>query len=126
MSGDQSTLGQVDDTIASLAFRWAPDDSMMVDFKIRSEQTRGNPSSRDMEELDIMTAPLGAHIAQLNRQLINNGEPALVQSDPRLLLDDYTVRVISRYCIGIVERSVVTKKQSLTLSNAALQLETTL
>jgi len=95
VSGDQATLGQVDDTIASLAFRWVPDDSMTVDFKIRAEQTRGNPSSRDMEELDIMTAPLGAHIAQLNRQLINNGEPALVQNDPRLLLDDYTV---SGYC----------------------------
>lgn len=94
--GDQGLVGDVDDTIASIAFRWVPDDTVTVDFKIRSEDANGNLATRDLEELNILTVPgLGAHIRELNRQLVNNGEPALVQNDPRLVLDDFT---ISGYC----------------------------
>ena len=93
--GDQGVVGDVDDTIASLAFRWVPDDNVTVDFKIRSEDANGNLATRDLEVLDVMTAPLGAHIRELNRQLVNTGEPALVQNDPRLVLDEFT---ISGFC----------------------------
>ena len=95
VSGDQSELGDVDDTIASLALRWNASENVTVDFKARYEESERNPVVRDLEELEVENQGLFFHYRELNRQLLATGQPALVNQDPRLIRDDYT---ISGFC----------------------------
>ena len=95
VSGDQAELGDVDDTIGSLALRWLAAPNVTVDVKGRYEESDRNPVVRDLEELRVTDQGLLFHYRELQRHLMAAGEPALVNDDPRLLLDDYTV---SGYC----------------------------
>lgn len=95
VSGGQSELGDVDDTIGSLALRWLPNDFVTVDIKGRYEESDRNPVVRDLDGLVVSTRPLSFHYNELNRHLQATGHPALVDNDPRLILDDYT---ISGFC----------------------------
>lgn len=95
VSGDQSDLGDVDDTIASLALRWVASDRVTVDLKARYEESERNPVVRNLEELEVSNQGLFFHYRELNRQLLATGQPALVDGDPRLIRDDYT---ISGFC----------------------------
>ncbi len=87
--GDQGKTGNIDDQMGSVAFRWLPSDDVTVDFKYRSEEQNGNSYTRTIEYVDLQ-GPLGFHLEQLNRALINDGQPGIVQNDPRLVLDDFS------------------------------------
>ena len=71
VSGDQSELGNVDDTIGSLALRWIPNERVTVDLKVSNQG-------------------LFFHYRELNRQLVATGQSELVDNDPRIVRDDYT------------------------------------
>ena len=55
------------------------------------EESERNPVVRDLEELEVENQGLFFHYRELNRQLLATGQPALVNNDPRLIRDDYTV-----------------------------------
>jgi iron complex outermembrane recepter protein len=88
--GDQGDLGNVDDKIGSLALRWLPKDDVTVDFAARYEERDSNPMTRVVDAMAVDVGPLGFHARELNRQLINTGQPPLVNNDARVLRDDFT------------------------------------
>jgi iron complex outermembrane receptor protein len=90
VSGDQSELGNVDDTIGSLALRWIPNERVTVDLKARFEESDRNPVVRNLEELEVSNQGLFFHYRELNRQLVATGQSELVDNDPRIVRDDYT------------------------------------
>ncbi len=89
VSGDSGDTGDIDDTLGSLAFRWVPNDDVTVDFKYRTEEAMGDPSTRTITSVELIN-PLSNHLGQLNRSLVMNGLPALTSGDQRLILDDYS------------------------------------
>ena len=90
VSGDQSELGDVDDTISSIAFRWIPNESVTVDLKVRHEESNRNPVVRNLEKLEVSNQALFYHYKELDRHLVATGQSALIDNDPRIVRDDYT------------------------------------
>ena len=96
VEGDQKDLGDVDDTLGSLALRWLVNEDVTFDTKIRYEESDRNPVVRGMDELLVSQGRLIFHYGELNRQLVATGNPPLVDGDPRLIRDAYTT---SGYCM---------------------------
>ena len=90
VSGDQSKLGNVNDTVGSLALRFIPNESVTVDLKARYEKSDRNPVVRNLEQFEVSNQGLVYHYRELARQLVATGQSALVDNDPRLVRDDYT------------------------------------
>ncbi|MGY8790831.1 MAG: hypothetical protein ACKVKR_11245, partial [Pseudomonadales bacterium] len=74
VSGDQSELGDVDDTISSIAFRWIPNESVTVDLKVRHEESNRNPVVRNLEKLEVSNQALFYHYKELDRHLVATGQ----------------------------------------------------
>ena len=56
--GDAGDTGDIDDTLGSLAFRWVPNDDVTVDFKYLTEEAVGDPSTRTITLVELVSAQL--------------------------------------------------------------------
>ena len=76
--------------------RWEPSGDFQLDLTYTHSLTRTNGDARDITEIQLNGQEVGGGFQALELLLMNQGEPAIVEDDPRFLLDDFHV---ADYCI---------------------------
>jgi iron complex outermembrane receptor protein len=84
-------LGNIDDTVAKAQLRLEPSDSLSIDFSASFSETNSNGDPRTIDEVNLNGTSAARFFDALQISLQNQGEGPLVEDDPRLVLDDYSV-----------------------------------
>jgi len=88
-------LGNVDDTVAKAQLRLEPSANLGIDFSASFSETNSNGDPRTIDEFNLVGSSPARFFDALQISLQNQGEGPLVEDDPRLVLDDYSV---PNYC----------------------------
>jgi iron complex outermembrane receptor protein len=89
-------MGNTDDSVLRLQLRSELSDDIQLDFQVSHSETKSNGDARDISSWELGGTAFPRNFFQgLNVLLQAQGEAPLVENDPRLVLDDYTV---ANYC----------------------------
>ncbi len=83
-------LGDIDDKVARVQLQFTPNEDVTIDLAGTFAETRTNGDARVLTEFNLgTTAGPGRHFGVISTLLQDEGQAALGEDDPRLILGDY-------------------------------------